>query len=283
MKRISRKHDSEEFNIWPSYTDLVIGIFLFMMFIFIILILQQFSYSVRLAKLERFLGKLENEMDALEKEFGAGGVVKVDTRAGRIVLQEKILFDFGKADIKPESWDMLKSIGESLRGILERQPDFLTISIDGHTDNVGGYDYNLRLGSDRAAAVLDLLRGFLFKVDLGYQNDLRSGSISNRLRQQFIDHNIPLSQNATVSFNNNQWTINDPQSSRSYIAKEEEKKLGFYFGDYTGLDPMKYDISANTYGEYRPVTSYSWEFPDQNRRIEIRVVPKFSGIIEMIR
>jgi hypothetical protein len=59
-----------------------------------------------------------------------------------------ILFETGKADLKPESRPVLKEIAATL----EQHGD-LKILIEGHTDNVGSAASNLTLSDARAAAV----------------------------------------------------------------------------------------------------------------------------------
>jgi OmpA-OmpF porin, OOP family len=59
-----------------------------------------------------------------------------------------ILFDTGKSDIKPESTPTLKQIAAALK----EHPE-LKVEIQGHTDNVGKADANLKLSQARADAV----------------------------------------------------------------------------------------------------------------------------------
>lgn len=59
-----------------------------------------------------------------------------------------ILFDTGRSDIKPESAPTLKLIAATLK-----QHADLKLEIQGHTDNVGKADANLKLSDARAAAV----------------------------------------------------------------------------------------------------------------------------------
>ncbi|MBA2706854.1 MAG: OmpA family protein [Gemmatimonadaceae bacterium] len=63
-----------------------------------------------------------------------------------------ILFDTGKSNIKPESTPTLKQIATTLK----EHPD-LKIEIQGHTDNVGKADANLKLSQARAEAVKRVL------------------------------------------------------------------------------------------------------------------------------
>ena len=60
--------------------------------------------------------------------------------------------DTSKADLKPESTPSLNEIGK----LLKSQPN-LKVYIVGHTDNVGGFDYNMGLSQRRAKSVVDRL------------------------------------------------------------------------------------------------------------------------------
>jgi outer membrane protein OmpA-like peptidoglycan-associated protein len=74
----------------------------------------------------------------------------------RVVLQEKaggkVLFDFDKAELKPEARRQLGVVLQALR----EQPA-LQVQIVGHTDSVGSDDYNLRLSQRRAESVATYL------------------------------------------------------------------------------------------------------------------------------
>lgn len=60
-----------------------------------------------------------------------------------------IYFDFNKADIKPESEPAIKEIAKLLQ-----ENKGLKLYVVGHTDNVGGLDYNMKLSKARADAVV---------------------------------------------------------------------------------------------------------------------------------
>ncbi len=59
-----------------------------------------------------------------------------------------IYFDFGSDHLKPESEPVLREIG----AVLAAHPDW-KLKVSGHTDNIGGDDYNLDLSTRRSAAV----------------------------------------------------------------------------------------------------------------------------------
>ena len=63
-----------------------------------------------------------------------------------------IYFDFNSANIREESEPVLKEIAEALNA----HPDW-KLSVNGHTDNVGGNVYNQKLSERRAAAVKQAL------------------------------------------------------------------------------------------------------------------------------
>lgn len=87
-----------------------------------------------------------------ENDLKANVEIKKDARGVLIELQEKILFDSGKADVKPESMALLKKITE----LLKRFPN--PVMIEGHTDNLpinhGYYQSNWELSSDRAVKIV---------------------------------------------------------------------------------------------------------------------------------
>lgn len=71
--------------------------------------------------------------------------------AGHVALYG-IRFDFDKAALRPESAPTLAEIAK----LMAADPG-LRLVVAGHTDNQGGFGYNLSLSSRRAAAVVDAL------------------------------------------------------------------------------------------------------------------------------
>ena len=69
-----------------------------------------------------------------------------ETARGLIVNLSDVLFDTGSAKLKPGAREKLARVA----GILLAHPG-LKIEIEGHTDSVGGDDYNQRLSERRAA------------------------------------------------------------------------------------------------------------------------------------
>jgi outer membrane protein OmpA-like peptidoglycan-associated protein len=75
-----------------------------------------------------------------------------DTARGLIVNMSDVLFDTGKYTLRPGAREKLARVG----GIISGHPG-LRLEVEGHTDSVGGNEYNQRLSEQRAAAVRDYL------------------------------------------------------------------------------------------------------------------------------
>jgi len=75
-----------------------------------------------------------------------------DTARGLIVNLSDVLFDTGQYSLRPGAREKLAKIS----GILLAHPE-LKIQVEGHTDSVGGDDYNQKLSENRANAVRTFL------------------------------------------------------------------------------------------------------------------------------
>lgn len=74
---------------------------------------------------------------------------KVEVKDDKIELNEKVQFEFAKAELKPESKTLLDEVVK----IMKEHPEIEKIRIEGHTDNDASDGYNLKLSNNRAAAV----------------------------------------------------------------------------------------------------------------------------------
>jgi OmpA-OmpF porin, OOP family len=93
----------------------------------------------------------DKPMEAKMVTVDAATMAKDIAATGRVALYG-LYFDTDKAELKPESAPSLAEIGK----LLKAQPD-LKVYIVGHTDNVGGFDYNMSLSQRRAKSVVDQL------------------------------------------------------------------------------------------------------------------------------
>ncbi|MCJ7785486.1 MAG: OmpA family protein [Desulfobacterales bacterium] len=102
------------------------------------------SDTINIEIIERGPMKQEVTADAKFMEDGLSST-------GHVAIYD-IYFDFNKSDVKPESEPALKEISK----LLSSNPN-LKLFIVGHTDNVGGFDYNMKLSQARADAVVKVL------------------------------------------------------------------------------------------------------------------------------
>ena len=116
---------------------------------------------------------LEKKMVTISAEE-IGSAIGAD---GKIVLYG-VLFDFDKATIKPESAPQLDEMARYLK-----ENDNVKVYIVGHTDNVGKLDYNLKLSSARAEAVVNSLAG--------------SGIDAQRMASKGVGPFVPVASNRT--------------------------------------------------------------------------------------
>jgi outer membrane protein OmpA-like peptidoglycan-associated protein len=75
-----------------------------------------------------------------------------DTARGLIVNMSDVLFDTGKFSLRPGAREKLARVA----GIISGHPG-LKLEVEGHTDNVGGDEYNQTLSEHRGTAVRDYL------------------------------------------------------------------------------------------------------------------------------
>lgn len=75
-----------------------------------------------------------------------------DTARGLIMNMSDVLFDTAKYSLRPAAREKLAKVS----GILVSHPG-LVVDVEGHTDSIGGEEYNQRLSEQRATSVRDYL------------------------------------------------------------------------------------------------------------------------------
>lgn len=105
--------------------------------------------------------------DEIKKELDANGHIAL-----------YINFDTDKAVIQPASLPIIDELNKLLT-----QNSALKVKIEGHTDNAGTADHNLKLSNDRASAVKDAL--------------VKAGIKADRLQATGLGQTKPIADNAT--------------------------------------------------------------------------------------
>ena len=94
------------------------------------------------------------ELERMLKEYGLEGAIQIVYEAIgiRLILKDKVLFDSGSAEIKPEYRPILDKIAEILKEI--KNP----VEVEGHTDSIpihtSKYPSNWELSTARAGSVV---------------------------------------------------------------------------------------------------------------------------------
>lgn len=98
--------------------------------------------------------------------------------AGETIRMNNVFFDFGKSELKQESFPELKRISQFL---IENSS--ITISLSGHTDNIGNDADNLQLSQDRINSVMNYL--------------LQNGISQSRMTAKGFGETQPIADNST--------------------------------------------------------------------------------------
>lgn len=103
-------------------------------------------------ELERLKAEREKTLDRLQNTLGKIAETRRSKLGLVMDLGDSIEFDFDEAALRPKNRELLSRIA----GVLMTTEDF-HIQVYGHTDDVGGEEYNQMLSEQRADAVRDYL------------------------------------------------------------------------------------------------------------------------------
>jgi outer membrane protein OmpA-like peptidoglycan-associated protein len=108
-----------------------------------------------------------------------GCPVAVRVEGTQIVLLQQVVFETGRAEIKPDSFNLLGQVVS----VLKEHPEIARVAVDGHTDNRGAEKTNITLSQRRALSVVRWLS--------------EHGIDARRLEARGFGPRRPLSDNAT--------------------------------------------------------------------------------------
>lgn len=136
-----------------------------------------YASAVRVKAGQEFYLAVENSN--LGGKHGAGFYIRMYNIAlSRTLVLENVLFETGKAALKPAS---MKELDKLVREMKSRPA--MKVEISGHTDNVGNEEANLKLSEGRAKAVVDHL--------------IKKGIASGRLSFKGYGSSRPVDDNST--------------------------------------------------------------------------------------
>ena len=144
--------------------------------------------------------EMVHEQNLLEESFGKN--VKIEQisstnnrRAFKMVFDDKILFEFGEYSLNRAALNYIDKVATALKKLPNAK-----VIINGYTDNIGSYEVNQRLSSQRADAVGDRLyqKGISYSrittngkplCDYVASNDTEWGRAQNRRVEIIIESN----------------------------------------------------------------------------------------------
>lgn len=167
------RQNTSEVNYWQSYSDMMSS--LLMLFILLVLSLayiNQQTLEHKQAEIEAIYKESSNKIKEITKtkqyiitqllnEINQDELdITIDNESGAISFNSNLLFDFNSAELKSEGKLIINRFLPKYVEILFREGNIEyidEITIVGHTDTIGGYEYNLELSQLRALSVVNYI------------------------------------------------------------------------------------------------------------------------------
>jgi outer membrane protein OmpA-like peptidoglycan-associated protein len=137
----------EKSSFWPTFTDLLSTVLM-------VVILTLFSTQSISGSVKQDLA--QNINNSVEETLKNDNIpVKVDKSSGQVTFGESTMFDVDSDELKPEAKEMLKKfIPKYVETVYKDYGSNISkIVVEGHTDDIGSYLYNLDLSQRRAYSV----------------------------------------------------------------------------------------------------------------------------------
>lgn len=190
----------EKSSFWPTFTDLLSTVL-------IVVILTLFSTQSISGSVKQDLA--QNINASVEETLNNDNIpVKVDKDSGQVTFGESTMFDIDSDELKPEAKEMLKKFVPKYVGTVYKDygNNISKIVVEGHTDDIGSYLYNLDLSQRRAYSVTK----FMVSDEIGnykYKNEFTKDIIA-----------VGRSKADLIKFNNG--TVNRDASRRVELKYE---------------------------------------------------------------
>ncbi|OXX84360.1 hypothetical protein AVM15_04875 [Paraclostridium benzoelyticum] len=145
--------EEEHSNFWPTFTDLLATILM-------VVIMLLISSESMVGGVEQ--GIASNVNNSVKQTLKENGIpIEIDKESGEVTFGETALFDTDSDQLKPEAKKILKVfVPKYAETIYKDYGDYISkIIVEGHTDDVGTYIYNLDLSQRRAFSVVNFIVG----------------------------------------------------------------------------------------------------------------------------
>ena len=204
FKRDINEEPDKKINFWISYADILAALLLMFILLLTVVILdyqeglaqkkQEIAIQEQKLKnkneqlkekteeINKLLGVREEIIIALQEKFANTNLtLEIDSETGAIRLPGGVFFDTDSTKITDKGIEFLEEFIPQYVNIL-LGPEFreyvAQIIIEGHTDDIGSYMYNLELSQDRAFEVVTQIYEEKF-IDFKHKNVLREYLTAN--------------------------------------------------------------------------------------------------------
>ena len=192
--------DYEKSSFWPTFTDLLSTVLMVVMLT--LFSTQSISGSVKQDLAQNINSSVE---EMLKKD---NIKVKVDKDSGQVTFGESTMFDLDSDELKPEAKLLLtKFVPIYVEAVYKDHGNNVSkIVVEGHTDDIGSYLYNLDLSQRRAFSVAK----FMVSDDIG----------EYKYKYQFTKDIIAVGRSKANPVKNNDDTVNREKSRRVELKYE---------------------------------------------------------------
>jgi len=159
--------DSQESEYWLSFSDLMAGLLMIFALMLLVSLIRQnrlecerMIYQGRSQELQEVIESRQKIIQELQGEFNTGTQIAVDS-LGTVRFAGSLLFDQGSAQISRTGRIQLSSFSRNYFPLLLDNSSFRSqlksITVEGHTNDDGSYEYNLDLSHKRSLSVMLVL------------------------------------------------------------------------------------------------------------------------------
>ena len=190
----------EKSSFWPTFTDLLSTVLM-------VVILTLFSTQSISGSVKQDLA--QNINNSVEETLKNDNIpVKVDKRSGQVTFGESTMFDVDSDELKPEAKEMLKKfIPKYVETVYKDYGSNISkIVVEGHTDDIGSYLYNLDLSQRRAYSVTK----YMVSDEIG----------DYKYKTEFTKHIIAVGRSKADLIKNKDGSVNRDSSRRVELKYE---------------------------------------------------------------
>jgi len=142
----------DESGIWLSIGDLMSGLLLIFVLLFVAAVIQLQTY-IEQAQERRIMIIMALQEQLSERDIKA----ELDAETGDISIMDSVLFDEGEAVLKTKGREFLDVFIPVYSQVIFSSPDIeeevVRVIVEGHTSSAGTDSFNMKLSLDRANSV----------------------------------------------------------------------------------------------------------------------------------